>query len=372
MSFPVHLSDAAIEDFGRELDAIRDEVMDSRGDRDRRYLLRLIRIQRGLALGGRLVIFGSLAFLPEWLWFLPVVALGTLLLAVAKILENMEIGHNVMHAQWDWMRDPDIQSGTWEWDSVCPSDQWKHSHNVVHHTWTNVLGKDRDVGYGMLRVTAQQRWHPFYLLQPVSTVVMALLFEWFIALHDLEINRLLAGKRTLAEGRAPDAQGLRSLAAPRRSVLPPRARGQRGCQRRPERVGIRDHLLRSLPGGGALFQRRGRRGRDACTLVRAAAPRFLQHRRRPALPRLLRQPEPPDRAPSLPRHAEQPVPGSRAARARVVRRNRGSSNHSAGRTTPNANASPIPSNSAASVAVIHTCPRFSTRANSAARRLGSR
>jgi len=199
MSFPVHLSDAAIEDFGRELDAIRDEVMDSRGDRDRRYLLRLIRIQRGLALGGRLVIFGSLAFLPEWLWFLPVVALGTLLLAVAKILENMEIGHNVMHAQWDWMRDPDIQSGTWEWDSVCPSDQWKHSHNVVHHTWTNVLGKDRDVGYGMLRVTAQQRWHPFYLLQPVSTVVMALLFEWFIALHDLEINRLLAGKRTLAE-----------------------------------------------------------------------------------------------------------------------------------------------------------------------------
>ena len=82
------------------------------------------------------------------------------MLAVAKILENMEIGHNVLHAQWDWMRDPDIQSATWEWDSVCPSDQWKHSHNVMHHTWTNVMGKDRDVGYGMLRVTEQQRWHP--------------------------------------------------------------------------------------------------------------------------------------------------------------------------------------------------------------------
>src|SRR5437667_748892 len=201
MSFPAHLSDAAIENFGSELDAIRDEVMDSRGDRDRRYLLRLIRIQRGLALGGRLVIFGSLAFLPEWLWFLPVVALGTLLLAVAKILENMEIGHNVMHAQWDWMRDPDIQSDTWEWDSVCPSDQWRHSHNVVHHTWTNVMGKDRDVGYGMLRVTERQGWSAFYVVQPLSFVLMATFFEWFIAVHDLEISRIVSGQRSWDEAR---------------------------------------------------------------------------------------------------------------------------------------------------------------------------
>ncbi|NIB33044.1 hypothetical protein HBB16_17035 [Pseudonocardia sp. MCCB 268] len=28
------------------------------------------------------------------------------MLSIAKILENMEIGHNVMHGQWDWMRDP--------------------------------------------------------------------------------------------------------------------------------------------------------------------------------------------------------------------------------------------------------------------------
>jgi len=206
MSFPTHLNDVAVAEFGRELDTIRDEVMASRGEHDRRYLLRLIKIQRGLALGGRIVIFASLALLPRWghalsgwAWFLPVIGLGTLMLGLAKILENMEIGHNVMHAQWDWMHDPDIQSGTWEWDMVCPSDQWKHSHNVVHHTWTNVMGKDRDVGYGMLRVSEQQRWHPSYLLQPLSAVLMAVLFEWFIAMHDLEINRVLAGKRDSAQ-----------------------------------------------------------------------------------------------------------------------------------------------------------------------------
>jgi hypothetical protein len=27
-------------------------------------------------------------------------------LAVAKILENMEIGHNVLHGQWVWSGDP--------------------------------------------------------------------------------------------------------------------------------------------------------------------------------------------------------------------------------------------------------------------------
>jgi NADPH-dependent stearoyl-CoA 9-desaturase len=199
---PVPLNDAEIEAFGREIGAIEDEVKADLGERDARYIRRLIKIQRSMALGGRVIIFASLACLPTWGhelagWrvFLAIAGIGTLTLALAKILENMEIAHNVMHGQWDWMRDPEIQSGTWEWDNVCPSDQWKHSHNVVHHTWTNVLGKDRDVGYGMLRMSAQQRWTPFYLLQPLSSILMALLFEWFIALHDLEINRLLKGKK---------------------------------------------------------------------------------------------------------------------------------------------------------------------------------
>ena len=199
-TLPIHLSDTAIEEFGRELDAINDETKADLGERDARYIHRLIKIQRGLALGGRLLIFASLAA-SAWPLFFAVVSLGTLALATAKILENMEIAHNVMHGQWDWMRDPEIQSSTWEWDSVCPSEQWKHSHNVMHHTWTNVLGMDRDVGYGMLRVTDAQRWSPFYLLQPLSAALMALLFEWFIALHDLELNLLVKGKKDPAAAR---------------------------------------------------------------------------------------------------------------------------------------------------------------------------
>ena len=89
------------------------------------------------------------------------------MLGVAKILENMEIGHNVMHGQWDWMNDPEIHSSTWEWDTAQPAEQWKHSHNYVHHQFTNVLGFDNDIGYGILRMAREQKWSPFNLGQPV-------------------------------------------------------------------------------------------------------------------------------------------------------------------------------------------------------------
>jgi fatty acid desaturase len=114
---------------------------------------------------------------------------GTVGLSVAKILENMEIGHNVMHGQWDWMRDPKIHSTTWEWDNASPSDMWKHSHNEVHHTYTNVVGKDNDLGYGIMRVDEDQRWSPFYLGQPLWNLINACLFEYGIAAYDLEIGK---------------------------------------------------------------------------------------------------------------------------------------------------------------------------------------
>ena len=206
-TLPTGLSEAEIQEFGREIEDIRTEVMDSRGERDARYIRRIIKVQRSLALGGRLLIFASLAFLPQWghalaawLYFWPVMCAGILALASAKILENMEIGHNILHAQWDWMRDPTIQSGSWEWDHVCPADQWKHAHNVKHHTWTNVFGKDTDVvGYGLLRMFPEQRWQPLNLANPFFAFIMAVFFEWFIAIQEWDMMYLLSGKKKLSD-----------------------------------------------------------------------------------------------------------------------------------------------------------------------------
>jgi NADPH-dependent stearoyl-CoA 9-desaturase len=182
-----HLTESDIENLGRELDALRQEVIDSRGERDAAYIRKVIATQRGLELGSRAVLLFSL-FPPAWL-------VGTAGLTVAKILENMEIGHNIMHGQWDWMRDEKIHSTTWEWDNVSPSDQWKHSHNEVHHTYTNVIGKDNDLGYGIMRVDENQKWHPFYLGQPMWNFVNACFFEYGIAAYDLELGKNLQKRR---------------------------------------------------------------------------------------------------------------------------------------------------------------------------------
>ena len=163
-----HLTEADIEQIGVELDAIRQDVIDSRGADDAAYIRKVIDVQRKLELGSRAVLLFSL-FPPAWV-------AGTAGLTVAKILENMEIGHNVIHGQWDWMRDPDIHSTTWEWYFVAPAAGWKHTHNDLHHTYTNVLGKDRDVGYTVLRVSRDQPWRPRFLLNLPTNALLAPFF----------------------------------------------------------------------------------------------------------------------------------------------------------------------------------------------------
>ncbi|GAA3672209.1 acyl-CoA desaturase [Arthrobacter ginkgonis] len=183
-----HLSDAQVAEIGRELDAIRDAVLAKRGASDAAYIRRMIRIQRGLEIGGRVALLGSRN---KGAW-----VAGTAMLSVAKILENMEIGHNVLHGQWDWMRDPDIHSSTWEWDFVTPSRSWQHTHNDLHHRWTNVVGKDNDIGYNLLRMDPAQPWKPFNLGNPLYNAILAPLFEWGIAIYDLELEDFKQGRKS--------------------------------------------------------------------------------------------------------------------------------------------------------------------------------
>ncbi len=181
-----HLTPTQIEDLGAELDAIRERVLADLGEEDATYIRRVVRLQRTLEFTGRGLLF--LSFLPP-AWVAGVAALG-----VSKILDNMEIGHNVMHGQYDWMNDPKLHSQTFEWDTAAPSPNWKHGHNYLHHTWTNVVGKDRDIGYGILRMSEEQPWHPRHLANPVAAFLLAVFFQWGVALHDLEVDRLRTGE----------------------------------------------------------------------------------------------------------------------------------------------------------------------------------
>jgi NADPH-dependent stearoyl-CoA 9-desaturase len=182
------LTEEQIEELGREFDAIHDEVYGDLGARDRRYITSMIEMQRRFAVLGRILLLAA-RFRPAWI-------AGTSALASAKILENMEIGHNVLHGQWDWMNDPQIHSSTWDWDTASTAQAWKHSHNYIHHTYTNILGKDKDLGYEVMRIDPHQRWHPVYLLQPLYNVLLMFLFEWGVAVHDLDFEAIRKGEKS--------------------------------------------------------------------------------------------------------------------------------------------------------------------------------
>ncbi|MDF2583805.1 MAG: stearoyl-CoA 9-desaturase [Mycobacterium sp.] len=181
-----HLTDADIETLGAELDAIRQDIEDSRGASDARYIRRTIAGQRALEIAGRLLLAGSSK---RAFWWAGASALG-----VAKIIENMEISHNVMHGQWDWMNDPEIHSSTWEWDTTGASKHWRFTHNFMHHKYTNILGMDDDVGYGVIRVTRDARWKPMNLGNLFYNTMLAVLFEWGIGLQHLELGKIFKGR----------------------------------------------------------------------------------------------------------------------------------------------------------------------------------
>ena len=98
-----------LDAFGDEMDAIRQRVVADLGEVDANYIRKVVKYQRGFEVAGRVMFY-----LPP-LWPAAVASLS-----VSKILDNMEIGHNVMHGQYDWMGDPGLNSRMFEWDTMAP------------------------------------------------------------------------------------------------------------------------------------------------------------------------------------------------------------------------------------------------------------
>jgi NADPH-dependent stearoyl-CoA 9-desaturase len=188
-----HLSDEDVDALGRELDAIRADIEESRGERDARYIRRSVQLQRALVVGARIVLMASRN---KYAW-----AAGTAMLGTGKIIENMELGHNITHGQWDWMNDPEIHSTEWEWDTTSPSVHWKKSHNFIHHKYTNIVGMDDDVGYGIMRVTRDEPWKRWMIGNPIYNMLLGTLFEWGVAAHGLELSQVRRGDKSWAEVR---------------------------------------------------------------------------------------------------------------------------------------------------------------------------
>ena len=188
---------------------------------DARYIRRTIAAQRALEVAGRVLLAASSRRSAWWA--------GTATLGVAKIVENMEIGHNVMHGQWDWMNDPEIHSSTWEWDMSGSSKHWRLHPQLrapqVHQHPRH--GRRRRLR--MLRVTRDQRWKRYNICNVLYNTLLALLFEWASACSPWSSARSVkklegpdearaAHREFLAKAGPADDQGLRAVPGADRAV----------------------------------------------------------------------------------------------------------------------------------------------------------
>ena len=228
------------------------------------------------------------------------------------------------------MNDPEIHSTEWEWDTTSPSVHWKKSHNFIHHKYTNVVGLDDDIGYGIMRLTRDQRWERWMIGNPVYNLH---------ARNAVRVGRRAArgGDHEVPQGREVDGrgqegpadhrqedrqagrQGLHRFPRAHREELEAHVGRQRGGEPDPQLLVVHGDLLRPLPRRRREVHPRGVRERDSGRMVSAADVRLGQLSCRSGDGVHERQPVLPDRAPPVPRLAEQPIRRNQRARPGAVR-----------------------------------------------------
>ena len=96
--------------------------------------------------------------------------------ALYRLLQFSELGHNVLHGTYDHLADNgEYHSDRYPWDFNVDEAQWKVMHHEGHHPNTNILGRDHDLGYSIVRAQAAQDWFGHHAVQ-VALIGAALPF----------------------------------------------------------------------------------------------------------------------------------------------------------------------------------------------------
>jgi fatty acid desaturase len=159
------LQETRLREFGRELDAIHARVKAEIGEDDVRYVKKMERFSRTMEVAGRTLLHFSF----EPIGFFA----GVGALWLHKQLQATEIGHMALHGAWDGLPGCEkFESDTFEWDMPIEEEAWRRGHNIKHHQYTNVAGKDPDIHFGSVRLTEHtpHRWKNYFQL-PIAVLI---------------------------------------------------------------------------------------------------------------------------------------------------------------------------------------------------------
>lgn len=153
--------------FGAVIDAIKTRVEAQIGAEDVAHVRRLDALSRGLEVGGRLLIHFSF----EPFSF----GLGVVALAIHKTLQASEIGHAALHGAYDNLPGAErFRSKTYAWDAPIDEESWRYGHNIRHHQYTNIAGKDGDIHFGGVRLTEHTPHRKGDRLRTLVTLALSL------------------------------------------------------------------------------------------------------------------------------------------------------------------------------------------------------
>lgn len=167
-----------IEKFAKEIDFIYHEAKSKLGVEDLIHIKNMAELSKNLEHTGRTLIHLSK---DPFTWSAGVLALG-----YHYLLEFTELGHNILHGQYDSIPgNNEILSSTWKWDNTMDEEDWKFEHHMVHHPFTNIIGKDNDFGFLAYRISAEQKWRLYHLFQiPMlfsQPLINTFFFPWYVA-----------------------------------------------------------------------------------------------------------------------------------------------------------------------------------------------
>jgi linoleoyl-CoA desaturase len=166
-----------LQRFGEAIDAIRDRVEAKVGAEDLAHVRRINAFSRTMEVVGRVLIHVSF----EPFSF----TAGVLALWLHKQLQATEIGHTALHGAYDKIEGAGgFRSAAFSWDVPIDEESWKQGHNVKHHQYTNVAGRDPDIHFGPARLTEHTPHRPFHRFQHLFMVaVLAPNFGFLMNLH---------------------------------------------------------------------------------------------------------------------------------------------------------------------------------------------
>jgi NADPH-dependent stearoyl-CoA 9-desaturase len=162
--------------FAEAIDAIRDRVEADIGDKDVAYIKKVRRLSTAAEIAGRTLIHVSLD---------PVTfSAGVAALWLHLQLEATEIGHTALHGSFDGLPGADaFQSKGFKWRVPIDEESWKNGHNVRHHQYTNVAGKDPDIHFGPVRLTEHTPHRLVHYVQVPWLLWEASQFMWGMNMH---------------------------------------------------------------------------------------------------------------------------------------------------------------------------------------------